>query len=225
MIKYFTTNYENDICDSLIEVWERDCKKEEEKLIKIFYDKEEWYLNNSSSGCRNATQSLSKGKKSQDSKNSRKWPETGTINSKIKKNNDSRSRSRSNNQHNSYKLLTNKTIINDKKEWPTLAEASKEERGKKRPFFRKIRPYKQRQEKIFETTEIKNYGESETNNNKEQNERTTIVPDAQDVSNNQVEENLSNSVRENFVLHGRGATKTNQRKNWLFTLRFWIYLA
>ena len=52
-----------------------------------------------------------------------------------KKNNDSRSRSRSNNQYNSHKLLTNKTIKNDKKEWPTIAEASKEERRKKRPLF------------------------------------------------------------------------------------------
>ena len=31
MITYFTANYENDICDNLIELWERDCKKEEEK--------------------------------------------------------------------------------------------------------------------------------------------------------------------------------------------------
>ena len=41
MIRYFTANYENDICDNLIEVWERDCKKEEEKLIKIFHGKDE----------------------------------------------------------------------------------------------------------------------------------------------------------------------------------------
>ena len=34
--------------------------------------------------------------------------------------------------------------------------------------------------------EIKNYGESETNNNKEQNEHTITVPDTQDVPNNQV---------------------------------------
>ena len=41
MITYFTANYENNICDNLIELWERDCKKEEEKLINIFYNKEE----------------------------------------------------------------------------------------------------------------------------------------------------------------------------------------
>ena len=65
---------------------------------------------------------------------------------------------------------------------------------------------------------IKNYEESETNND-QQNEHTIIVPDMQDVPN-QVEENESNSVRD-----GQGAMKANQKKNWLFILRFWIYLA
>ena len=27
MITYFTANYEDDICDNIIELWERDCKK------------------------------------------------------------------------------------------------------------------------------------------------------------------------------------------------------
>ena len=58
MITYFTANYENDICDSLIELWERDCKKEQKKSIKIFLGKEEWYLNNASSGSRNAAQEI-----------------------------------------------------------------------------------------------------------------------------------------------------------------------
>ena len=42
MITYFTVNFENDICDNLIELWERDCKKEEEKSIKIFHGKEDY---------------------------------------------------------------------------------------------------------------------------------------------------------------------------------------
>ena len=44
---------------------------------------------------------------------------------------------------------------------------------------------------------IKNYGESDTNNNDQQNENTIIVPDTQDAPN-QFEENVSNSVRNNF---------------------------
>ena len=59
--------------------------------------------------------------------------------------------------------------------------------------------------------EIKNYDESETNNNGQQNEHTIIVPDTQDVLN-QIEENVSNAVRHIFFLHGQGATKANQRK-------------
>ena len=74
-------------------------------------------------------------------------------------------------------------LKNDKKEWPTPAEASKEERRKERPFFRKIRPHKQRKKERFEMVEIKNYSESETNNNYQQNEHTIIVLDMQDFPN------------------------------------------
>ena len=93
MIRYFTANYENNICDNLIEVWERDCKKEEEKSIKIFHGKEEWYLNNTSSVFRNAAQSLRQGKKSQDRRNSKSdWKSRNWHNQqKKKKNNYSRS--------------------------------------------------------------------------------------------------------------------------------------
>ena len=79
-------------------------------------------------------------------------------------------------------------------------------------FFGNIRPYKQRQEERFETVEIKNYNESETNNNDQQNENTIIVPDTQDVPN-QIEENGSNSVRDNSFLHGQVATKATRRRN------------
>ena len=65
--------------------------------------------------------------------------------------------------------------------------------------------------------ENKNYDESYANYNDQQNEHTIIVRDAPDIPN-QVEENVSNSVRDNFFLHGQGATKANQRKNGLFIL-------
>ena len=53
MVTYFTANYENNICDNLIELWERECRKEE-KSIKIFCGKEELHLNNASSVFHNA---------------------------------------------------------------------------------------------------------------------------------------------------------------------------
>ena len=46
--------------------------------------------------------------------------------------------------------------------------------------------------------EIQNYEESEANNNDQQNEHIVTVQDTQDVPN-QVEENVSNSVKENFL--------------------------
>ena len=117
MITYFTANDENDICDNLIELWERDCKKAEERSIKIFHGKEEWYLKNASSGFRNAAQSLRQEKKSQDSRTSKKdWKGRNRQNQqRKKKNNDNRSRSRSNNQHNLHKSSANKPNKNDKK--------------------------------------------------------------------------------------------------------------
>ena len=123
MIKHFTANYENEICDKLIELWERDCKKEEEKSIQIFHRKEEWYLKNTSSGFRNAAQSLRQEKKSKDSRSSKNdWESRNRHNQqRKKKNNDDRSPSRSSNQHNSHKSSANKTNKNDKKEWPTFS--------------------------------------------------------------------------------------------------------
>ena len=76
--------------------------------------------------------------------------------------------------NNSHKSSSNQSNKNNKKEWSTLAEASK---VKSNHFFGKISPYKQRKEEIFETVEIENYGESETNNDDQQNEHTIIVPD------------------------------------------------
>ena len=128
-------------------------------------------MNNASSGFCIAAQSLRKEKTSQDSRNSENYRKG--INQhkqqRKKKNNNSRSRSRSNNQHNLHKPSTNKPIKNDQKELPTPAEGSKEKRKEKRPFFRKIRPYEQRQVENFKMGEIQSYGGSETNNNDQQN--------------------------------------------------------
>ena len=55
--------------------------------------------------------------------------------------------------------------------------------------------------------EIQNYGERETNNNGQQNEHV-MVPDTQYVPN-QVEENVSNSLRDIFFLHGQGVRKAS----------------
>ena len=54
MITYLTGHFENtEVCDGLIKEWETDCTKEEEKSIQIFDKKEDFFLNNSSSGYQN----------------------------------------------------------------------------------------------------------------------------------------------------------------------------
>ena len=64
----------------------------------------------------------------------------------------------------------------------------------------------------FETVEIKNYDQSETNNKDQQNEHTIIVPDTQDVPN-QIEENESNSIREIFFLMAMEQRKPTKERN------------
>ena len=59
--------------------------------------------------------------------------------------------------------------------------------------------------------ESKDYGESQTNNNEQQNKHTITVTDRQDVTN-QVQD-VSNFMRKNFFLLGLDAKKANQRKN------------
>ena len=53
MIAHFTMNYNNDICNSLTELWENDCLKKQQKLVNIFDRKRDWYLNNSTTEYRN----------------------------------------------------------------------------------------------------------------------------------------------------------------------------
>ena len=115
-------------------------------------------------------------------------------------------------------VITNITHINP------LQTKLRKRKGKKQAIFWKLKPYKQRQEEKFETVEIQNYEESQTRNNYQQIEHIIIVSNMSYVTN-QTEKNVSNSVRENFFLHRQGAMTANQQKNWLFILRFWIYLA
>ena len=45
MIAHFTMNYDNGIGNSLTELWENDCLKEQQKSVNVFDKKREWYLN------------------------------------------------------------------------------------------------------------------------------------------------------------------------------------
>ena len=49
----FTINYDNNIGNSLTELWENDCLKEQQKSVNIFDAKRDWYLNNTTTEFRN----------------------------------------------------------------------------------------------------------------------------------------------------------------------------
>ena len=137
-ITYFTANYEKNICDNLLKLWDRDCNKLKEKSNKIFHGKEEWYLNNDSSGFRKE-----KNLKIAETPKMIGKVKTGIINSERRKTMIAVL---------AVEVTANVTHINPQQtnplkmtKWPTPAEASKEKRRKERQLFRKIRPYKQRQ--------------------------------------------------------------------------------
>ena len=53
MIAHLTMNYDNDIGNSLTELWENYCLKERLKSVNVFDRKRDWYLNNTTTELRN----------------------------------------------------------------------------------------------------------------------------------------------------------------------------
>ena len=53
MITKFTTKYSNDICGTVLNQWESDCEREEDKSRAIFERNRNWYLNNATMEFRN----------------------------------------------------------------------------------------------------------------------------------------------------------------------------
>ena len=99
MITYFTANYEDGICDNIIELWERDCKK--------------YFMERRSGTWTSFLQVSAKLHKVWDEKRNLKIPETPKMIGKIET--DTINIERSSNQYNSHKPSTNKPFKNDKK--------------------------------------------------------------------------------------------------------------
>ena len=114
MITYFTANYEDGICDNIIELWERDCKK--------------YFMERRNGTWTSFLQDSAKLHKVWDEKRNLKISETPKMIGKVET--DTINIERNNNQYNSHKPSTNKPFKNYKKEWSILAEASKVERRK-----------------------------------------------------------------------------------------------
>ena len=88
MITKFNTKYSSDICDTLLNQWESDCKSGEDKSTAIFERKKDSYLNNATTEFRN---------KDRDESNPEKKGKHGKFTTKFpnKGKNDKRNRSRS----------------------------------------------------------------------------------------------------------------------------------
>ena len=92
-------NYDNGICNSLTELWENDCLKEQQKSVHIFDTKRDLYLNNTTTEFRNNSEKIKpkqEGKQNNNNNNNR-----GAQNARRQnkyKNSKDRSRSRSSTQ-------------------------------------------------------------------------------------------------------------------------------
>ena len=152
MIAHFTMNYESDICNSLTELWENDCLKEQQKSVDIFDMKKDWYLNNTTIEFRNNSEKRKfkqEGKQNNDNSNNRRTQYGRRQN--IYKNSKDRSRSRSSSQKRTYNQgATKQDVKNDKdEEYPTPAESRNlhSDRKNKHKFGKFNRPSKQQKTK------------------------------------------------------------------------------
>ena len=99
MITYFTANYEDDICDNKIELWERDCKK--------------YFMERRNGTWTSFLQVSAKLHKVWAEKRNLKISETPIMIGKVET--DTINRERSNNQYNSHKSSTNNLLKMTKK--------------------------------------------------------------------------------------------------------------
>ena len=125
MISHLRMNYDNDICNSLTELWENDCLKEEQKSVDIFDNKKNWYLNSTTAEFRNNSEerkAKQESKQNNDNSNNRRTQNGRRQN--IYKNSKDRSRSRSFSQkRRNIQEAAKQDTKNDKdEEYPTPAE-------------------------------------------------------------------------------------------------------
>ena len=71
MITYFTSNCNNDIYNSLPELLEKDCTKDDGLSMKIFHKKKDWHLHNCSLDYRNSLKNSKTERGQQNRKNNR----------------------------------------------------------------------------------------------------------------------------------------------------------
>ena len=150
MIAHFKINYNNDIGNSLTELWENDCLKKQQKLVYIFDRKRDWYLNNTTTEFHNNSEERKPKQESKQNNSSNRRTQNGQSRKRYKNSKD-RSRSRSSTQKGTNNQgAAKQDVKNDKdKEYPTPAESRNHysDKKKKHKFGKFNRPSKQQKTK------------------------------------------------------------------------------
>ena len=212
MIVHFKMNYDIDIGNSLTELWKNDCLKEQQKSVNIFDRKRDWYLNNTTTEfCNNSEERNPKQESIQDNKSNRRT-QNGQSQKRYK-NSKARRRSRNSTQkRTNYQGTAKQDAKNDKdEEYPTPVESRNYHSDKKRKHrFGKFNcPSKQQKNKTtFDMVVIEPIRIEKTEERRQS--QTVIVPDTQETDENQ---QSNGEDANNFLLHGQGATCTNQTNN------------
>ena len=210
MISNFTMNYDNDVCNSLTELWETDCLKEQQKSIDIFDTKREWYLNNTTTEFRNNSEERKPEQKSKQNNNNNNNRRTQNSQRQNRhKNSKDRSRSKSSSQKgtNNQEAAKQHAKSDKEEECPTPAESRNQHSNKKNKHkFEKFnRPSKQQKNKTFDVVVVEPTRNEDTEERRQS--QTVIVPDTQETDGDQ---QSNGEDANNFLFHGQGATRTNQ---------------
>ena len=209
MIAHFKINYNNDIGNSLTELWENDCLKKQQKLVYIFDRKRDWYLNNTTTEFHNNSEERKPKQESKQNNSSNRRTQNGQSRKRYKNSKD-RSRSRSSTQKGTNNQgAAKQDVKNDKdKEYPTPAESRNHysDKKKKHKFGKFNRPSKQQKNKTtFDVVVIKPIRNEKTEEGRQS--QTVIVPDTQETDGDQ---QSNGKDANNFLFHGHSATHTNQ---------------
>ena len=212
MIAHFTMNYDNNIGNSLNELWENDCLREQQKSVNIFYRKRNWYLNITTTEFRNNSEERKPKQESKQNNNSNRRTQNGQSRKRYKNSKD-RSRSRSSTQKGTNNQgAAKQDAKNDKdEEYPTPAESRNHhsDKKKKHKFGKFNRPSKQQKNKTtFDVVVIEPIRNEKTEERRQS--QTVIVPDTQETDGDQQSDG---EHANNFLFHGQGATRTNQTDN------------
>ena len=202
MIAHFTMNYDNDICNSLNELWESDCLKEQQKSDDIFDTKGIGILITLPVNFVTTLKKENLNKKVNKTMIIKTTEEhkmfEGKIDIKIVK------------IEVEAEVLgtTKQDTKNDKDEkYPTSAELRNlhSDRKNKHKFGKFNRPSKQQENKTtFDVVVIETIRNEETEERRQSH--TVIVPDTQETDGDQ---QSNGEDANNFLFHGQGATRTN----------------